>query len=307
MEGGMIFRGRVVDNADPTDAFILKVTSDRLGGAASTAWPLLLRQSGQRLPPIGANVWLSESGGMLVWLGEWVAPGVESALSVAGDGGGESDAILTGYWRYSTLTTAPPTSGQIRTTAGPASVGDTVTVYIHHTDSDGYVWDAPAAVGDLVLLRDTVGNRWTGTLQTVDNTVPGPDGYSTHTVLVDSTAGVLAKNGQRVQVNLWHSVGGGGGSGSVDSVQPGVSITVDSADPANPVVGVIRSEFGYMHEQGVPSATWVVSHNLGYRPGGLVVMDSGGTINEPAEVIHDSINQTTIIFLYPFGGTAFLS
>lgn len=141
--------------------------------------------------------------------------------------------------------------------------------------------------------------------------------------------------------------GGGGGGGAVDTVQPGDGIDVDSSDPANPVVsvesGVLQAgdpaggalsgsypnpsfavdmvtqlEFdtavpgiiaatGYMHPQPIASDTWVVVHNLGYKPAGLLVLDSADTINEPASIIHDSDDQMTLTFLAAFGGVAFVS
>lgn len=62
----------------------------------------------------------------------------------------------------------------------------------------------------------------------------------------------------------------------------------------------------YVHSQIPPSDTWVVVHNLGYRPGGVIIIDSGGTTVE-GEMTYDSVNQITLIFSAAFSGTAYLS
>lgn len=62
----------------------------------------------------------------------------------------------------------------------------------------------------------------------------------------------------------------------------------------------------YEHSQGSASDTWVIVHNLGYRPAGILVVDSAGTEWE-GDPVHDSVNQLTIRFNAAFGGTAFLS
>lgn len=62
----------------------------------------------------------------------------------------------------------------------------------------------------------------------------------------------------------------------------------------------------YTHDQMTPSATWVVVHNLGYRPAGVHVTDSSGNDYE-GEVTHNSVNQLTITFSAAFSGTAYVS
>ena len=62
----------------------------------------------------------------------------------------------------------------------------------------------------------------------------------------------------------------------------------------------------YTHNQGVASAVWTIPHGLGYRPGGVIVIDSGGTewIGEPA---YPDANTLTLTFTTAFGGTAYIS
>jgi hypothetical protein len=62
---------------------------------------------------------------------------------------------------------------------------------------------------------------------------------------------------------------------------------------------------GYTHSQVSPSDTWVINHNLGYRPG-VAVFSSGGVLTL-AEAIHMSANQTQILLNTPMAGSARLS
>lgn len=61
----------------------------------------------------------------------------------------------------------------------------------------------------------------------------------------------------------------------------------------------------YTHDQGSPSATWTVTHNLGYRPN-VAVVDSAGTVVEGLVTYVDS-DTLTVEFEYPFGGKAYCS
>lgn len=58
----------------------------------------------------------------------------------------------------------------------------------------------------------------------------------------------------------------------------------------------------YVHTQGVPSALWVVEHNLGKYPA-VTVVDSAQTELE-ADVAFIDLNNLTITFSGPTGGTA---
>jgi hypothetical protein len=75
--------------------------------------------------------------------------------------------------------------------------------------------------------------------------------------------------------------------------------------PGNPGTG------SYHHIQGVPSAVWEVTHNLGFRPGGIHIVDSGGA-SHIGRVEHINANSLTISFftggvLTGFSGNAYLS
>lgn len=63
----------------------------------------------------------------------------------------------------------------------------------------------------------------------------------------------------------------------------------------------------YIHRQAVASSTWTVNHNLGYKPGGILILDSAGTQWFGA-VIHIDNNNLILDFNgLTFGGKAYLS
>lgn len=62
---------------------------------------------------------------------------------------------------------------------------------------------------------------------------------------------------------------------------------------------------GYVHTQGTAVATWVIAHNLGYRPS--VAVTSVGGIEVEAEVAHITNTLLEVRFATPYAGQARLS
>jgi hypothetical protein len=62
----------------------------------------------------------------------------------------------------------------------------------------------------------------------------------------------------------------------------------------------------YVHTQSTPAAVWTINHNLGYRPGGILIEDSGGN-TWIGDVDHVDDNTLTVTFTAAFGGFAYLS
>lgn len=61
----------------------------------------------------------------------------------------------------------------------------------------------------------------------------------------------------------------------------------------------------FYHSQAGVSDTWVVSHNLGYRPN--VTTFNSADAQVEGEIVHDSVNQLTVTFSSAFSGYAVLS
>lgn len=94
-----------------------------------------------------------------------------------------------------------------------------------------------------------------------------------------------------------------------ESVARVVTVGVPGADGAQGVPGPPgapgSAPQAYVHNQIAPASTWVIVHNLGFRPN-VNVYDSGGT-NVEGEIAQDSTNQMTLTFSAAFAGVAYLS
>lgn len=88
------------------------------------------------------------------------------------------------------------------------------------------------------------------------------------------------------------------------------TVTVDFGIPfagrAVLMVGAIdgntRPMYGFEFDQTSLSNTWTVNHNLGYYP--VVRVFVGNEEVQPAQIIHDSVNTTRILFTEQYVGVA---
>lgn len=62
----------------------------------------------------------------------------------------------------------------------------------------------------------------------------------------------------------------------------------------------------FRFEQQTVESIWTISHDLGFRPGGIIVIDSGGNIVE-GEIVSNEDSVTVLSFAFAFSGTADLS
>ena len=81
--------------------------------------------------------------------------------------------------------------------------------------------------------------------------------------------------------------------------QKGNTVTVTG------VIGGVSLDANFVYSQGVPAATWVVTHNLNKYPS-VTVVDSTDTIVY-GEVEYNSLNQVTLTFAGAFSGKAFFN
>ena len=61
----------------------------------------------------------------------------------------------------------------------------------------------------------------------------------------------------------------------------------------------------YEHTQGVTSDSWIIAHNLGFKPN-VTVVDSAGNIVE-GEIAYTNSNSLTVSFSSAFSGKAYIS
>ena len=98
-------------------------------------------------------------------------------------------------------------------------------------------------------------------------------------------------------------------------VQDAKTVETDPVFVASPAYGISSSDItgwnsivedkNYVHTQGISSASWVVTHNLGKYPS-VNVIDSANN-NIVGSVVYNSINQVTISFAGDTSGTATLN
>ena len=93
---------------------------------------------------------------------------------------------------------------------------------------------------------------------------------------------------------------------AVGTVTTGTAaVNITGVAPSQVINFVLPLAGSYAHTQSVSSATWTITHNLGYRPA-VSVVDSGGNY-VVGDVNYVSVNVLTISFSSPFGGSAYLS
>lgn len=69
---------------------------------------------------------------------------------------------------------------------------------------------------------------------------------------------------------------------------------------------ILNRLWTFTYEQGEPSDTWVIQHNLGRNPS-VIIVDSAGSVQIPDQITYDNENKITIQFIGAFAGKAFLN
>lgn len=76
------------------------------------------------------------------------------------------------------------------------------------------------------------------------------------------------------------------------------SAGADGADGASGGAGGASFDF----TQSTPSDTWVINHNLGFRPS--IELLSVGGVEFQADIVHTSVNQAIVYIAIPYAGSA---
>lgn len=61
----------------------------------------------------------------------------------------------------------------------------------------------------------------------------------------------------------------------------------------------------YLYTRTVPASTWVIEHNLGFIKDPVILLSTAPTVRVLTDIIHGSVNVTTIIFPSPVAGKAY--
>lgn len=62
----------------------------------------------------------------------------------------------------------------------------------------------------------------------------------------------------------------------------------------------------YVHTQVAAAATWIIAHNLGYRPN-VTVIEDGTNMAIDTDTAYTDLNNLSLTFAAPVAGVAYLS
>ena len=163
----------------------------------------------------------------------------------------------------------------------------------------------PIAVNDVVLITTPE-----GTLESSGIGGGGDGAQGTQGVRgAQGTQGVQGTIGiQGVQGQLGTGTQGTQGVQGLSGIQGISGAALESTDDitegtTNKYFTVAR--VSYEHTQGAASNSWVITHNLGFKPN-VTVIDSAGNIVE-GEIAYTNTNSLTVSFQSAFSGNAYIS
>ena len=165
----------------------------------------------------------------------------------------------------------------------------------------------PIAVNDVVLITTPE-----GTLESSGTGGGGSGAQGTQGVQgargTQGVQGTLGTGTQGTQGTLGTGTQGTQGTIGVQGASGIGGAALDNTDDltegtTNKYFTVAR--VSYEHTQGSASSSWVVNHNLGFKPN-VTVVDSAGNIVE-GEISYTNSNSITVSFQSAFSGYAYLS
>lgn len=172
---------------------------------------------------------------------------------ISGPPGG---AVLSGWWNYSTATTGPAATGEVRTSGTLAGVGTTGTMWLATVDADGLDWSAITAdVDDTFWVRSASGETWLLLI----TAVPAAGQFS---VTLESTTGTAPKKNERVQVSLVRASSGGA---QQDTGWRDITTLCDATKVTAGKIAIRR----------VGNTVWLNATNLTIAANGLLVTFAG--------------------------------
>ena len=116
---------------------------------------------------------------------------------------------------------------------------------------------------------------------------------------------VKAPIGEIVQI-VTAGVSGPANVIAIGTVTTGPAAATMTGTSPNQTLNLVLPSGSYVHSQSVSTSTWTVTHNLGYYPGGVSVIDSGETV-VVGDITHISTNAFTVSFSTPFSGKVYVS
>jgi hypothetical protein len=137
---------------------------------------------------------------------------------------------------------------------------------------------------------------------TVEEYEPDPNFYYLTLEFVEGNGGLTKDIDYVVEFVSDFSENGGDIIGATVITGDNYIIELEKADG-----DVIPIEFAqsYRYIQSSNSSTWIVTHNLGFRPSVTVIDLDGDVVN--GDITYDTANQLTLTFAQPIKGEAYLN
>ena len=134
-----------------------------------------------------------------------------------------------------------------------------------------------------------------------------PHNSETVTITKTKTATIVTEGATDVVTVAIPGKSGAPSAIAIGSVTTGPAAATITGTAADPILNLVLPSGGkYTHTQGSPATTWTINHDLGYEPGGVSIVDSGGTM-VTGTVSYASVNQIVVSFTSAFGGKAYIS
>jgi len=147
-----------------------------------------------------------------------------------------------------------------------------------------------------IKLRRSTASQWTAAnpvlfagevgVETDTNSFKIGDGSTAWTSLY------YFKNSNNVSINDFNDV-------TITSASAGQGLVYNGS-------AFVNKATTFTFTQASSSASWTVTHNLGYRPGGVSIIDSAENV-VMGDIVHSSDNELVINFSSAFSGKAYLS
>ena len=134
-----------------------------------------------------------------------------------------------------------------------------------------------------------------------------PHNSETVTITKTKTATIVTEGATDVVTVAIPGKSGAPSAIAIGTVTTGPAAATITGTSVDPVLNLVLPSGGsYRHTQGTPATTWTIDHNLGYEPGGVSIVDSGGTI-VTGTVTYSSVDRIVVSFTSAFGGKAYIS
>ena len=134
-----------------------------------------------------------------------------------------------------------------------------------------------------------------------------PHNSETVTITKTKTATIVTEGATDVVTVAIPGKSGAPSTMAIGTVTTGTAAATITGTSVDPVLNLVLPSGGsYRHTQGTPATTWTIDHNLGYEPGGVSIVDSGGTI-VTGTVTYSSVDRIVVSFTSAFGGKAYIS